>query len=192
VRTHLASVAPGRILDGTSRQVRVKHDQEVRMNRRLGSGFGLAALTLVLASGVVACGDDGGGTPSGLLEDLNGVWDFTWTNTIATGICSSEVGEVSTGVITITEDTPVAIGSNVTMTGFEGGVGNIVSGSVTTGNVIIAQGSYPEGDGTTTTRYELTSTSATRMEGTEFWSFTNSTGSCPGSQASVVAVLRTP
>jgi len=160
------------------------------MMRGLTSSVRQTAFTLVL--GLIACGDDGGGAPAGLLEDLNGVWDFTWTNTVATGICSSEVGDVSTGVITITEATPVVIGSAVTMTGFEGGVGNIVSGSVTTGNVIIAQGSYPEGDGNTTTRYELTSVSSTRMEGTEFWSFANSTGSCPGSKASVVAVLRVP
>lgn len=160
------------------------------MNCGLARGVRQAAVTLVL--GLVACGDDGGGTPSGLLEDLNGVWDFTWTNTVATGICSDEVGEVSTGVITITEETPPAIGSDVTMTGFEGGVGNIVSGSVTTGNIVIAQGSYSEGTGTTTTRYELSSVSATRMEGTEFWSFANGTGSCPGSQATVVAILRVP
>lgn len=159
------------------------------MKRGLASGVRQTAFTLVL--GLIACGSDGA-DPTTILEDINGVWDFTWTNTVVTGICSSELGEVSTGVITITEDVPVAIGSNVTMTGFEGGVGNIVSGSVATGNIVKVQGSYSEGTGTTTTRYELTSVSATRMEGTEFWSFANGTGSCPGSQASVVAVLRVP
>lgn len=159
------------------------------MKRGPASGVRQTALTLML--GLIACGSDGT-DPTAILGDINGVWDFTWTNTVVTGICIGELGAVSTGVITITEDTPVAIGSNVTMTGFEDGVGNIVSGSVTTGNIIVAQGSYPEGTGTTTTRYELTSSSATRMEGTEFWSFASGSGGCPDSQASVVAVLRVP
>jgi hypothetical protein len=157
------------------------------MNRGFRSGIGLAALTLVLGGGIVACGgDDDGGTPP--LEDINGVWEFTWTNTVATGICSGELGDVSTGLITITEETPVEIGSAITMNGFQDEPANSVVGSVASGNLIVTQGSYPEDDGTTTTRYELRSTSATSMVGTEFWSFTNSTGSCPDSKATVIAV----
>jgi len=161
------------------------------MNRGIGSGLGLAALTILLASGVVACSNDSTDPPvDPLLEDINGVWDFTWTNTVTTGICSDENGQVSNGVITITEEMPVAIGSEVVMSGFEDEPSNMVVGSVAAGNLIVAEGSYPEGSGTTTTRYEIASTSPTRMEGTEFWSFTNDVGSCPGSRASVVAIKR--
>lgn len=145
----------------------------------------LAVLAFTLSFALVACGGDDDVLPG---TDLNGDWLFTWTVTAASGPCAGEVGEVSSNIITIAEEVPVQVGSEIVMSGFLGVPGNTVEGELLAGDQVEVFGSYPEDGGTTTADYILDIVTADRMEGTESWSFVNGASNCPTNESSVVAV----
>ena len=154
------------------------------MRRNMFTGIGLAAVTLIVSSGLVACSDDDNVLPA---TDLNGDWTFTWTVTVATGVCAPELGEVTSAVITVTEELPAEPGSEVTFSGFEGEPGNILTGEYEGNDELFVDGSYVEGVGVTDASYIMDIVTANQMEGTETWTFTGPGGDCVNSQSSVVA-----
>lgn len=119
--------------------------------------------------------------------DLSGNWSFNVTVTAAGGDCTSEIGTQSTRTITITQS---ATGSpdifNITMDGFVGVQGNILTGQLTNWHDVNVSGSYPEEGGTTTSSHSLFVYTANEMGGVEQWSWTGA-GNCPGGRATVTA-----
>lgn len=108
------------------------------------------------------------------------------TITVANGVCASDVGEVATLPITITQSGTAAPWTLIA-SGFDGLPANTLNGTLNAANLVTLSGSYPEDGGTTTATHQLTLTTSTSMSGTESWSWTGPGGTCPNSQASVVA-----
>ncbi|MEZ4376916.1 MAG: hypothetical protein R3B35_01365 [Gemmatimonadales bacterium] len=108
------------------------------------------------------------------------------TVTAATGVCAPDVGEVTTLPITITQ-TGSSAPWGLSATGFDGLASNTLAGTLSATNQVTLSGSYPEDGGTTTASHQLTLTNATTLTGTEFWSWSGPGGTCPNSQASVMA-----
>jgi hypothetical protein len=144
----------------------------------------LPACSLLLAV-AVACGSD---SATGAKDpvDPTGLWRFDIVNTIATGVCSDETGDVSVEMITITR-TGSAPPYQVVASGFLDLQSNQLTGTIDSKNKLVISGSYSEDGGTTTTTHSLTATSATSMSGTESWSWTGGGGSCPNSKSTVTA-----
>lgn len=114
---------------------------------------------------------------------LGGTWNMVITVTVGGGDCAGEEGVYPGVSVNITQ-----AGSAVTVSGFLGDPGNVLTGSVsgTNDEVITISGSYPEDGGTTTATHIWTRTSPTTMTGTESWSWTDGILNCPGSQSTVV------
>jgi len=153
------------------------------MRRNLFTGIGLAALAVVLSTGLIACNTE---EVASQVYDINGVWEFELTPTTLSGACIAET-DVSIQTITITQVPAGEQGSNVdvTMRGFLGEPGNVLTGGYS--GDVTASGSYPEDGGTTTTSYTLTPITADQMTGTESWSFVNGASTCPDNVTRVVA-----
>ena len=144
------------------------------------------AVSLVL---LPACGGDDN---EPVTIDLNGSWVFTVDVTVANGVCAGEEDAVPEpfAVEFITIDSNGDGTYDVTVTGDFGSDGGSVSGTVSgvpqVGDHIVLSGSYPEDGGVTTTTHTLTVKSATRLEGTEAWSWEGTGGTCPNSASDVV------
>lgn len=153
------------------------------------------AVLLVFASmGVLyACDDDNNSTTPDTV-DLNGSWNYTVDVTVANGVCEGEENSpASTYLVTIAAIDPNGDGTwDVTATGFLDDPAATITGTVTSvtqvGDQITLSGSYPEDGGTTTTTHRLTIQSATRMTGTEDWSWTGGGGTCPDGKANITVV----
>ena len=140
---------------------------------------------LCAATILTACGSDKS-TAATDPVDPAGAWLFTFKNTIATGVCSEEVGNESSGTVTIVK-TGSAPPYQIVASGFNGSASNQLTGTFDSKNKLVISGSYPEDGGTTTTTHTLTATSANAMSGTENWSWSGGGGTCPNSRATVTA-----
>src|SRR6185503_11714608 len=143
-----------------------------------------AVCTLLLAVAMAAaCG--GGDKVTGASDPVDpaGTWRFVFKNTVATGVCASELGDESSDIITITK-TGSAPPYQVVASGFLGVQSNQLVGTFDSKNKLVISGSYSEDGGTTTTSHTLTATSDNVKSGTETWSWTGGGGSCPNSKAS--------
>jgi hypothetical protein len=135
------------------------------------------ALALVAAS---ACQCDA--VPTSVV----GTWDFSWTVEEAEGACAGEVGEVSTGTITIEAGTGDV---DFVLVGFGTAEDVALDGTFADGTLTY-DGSYPDDDGTTTSSTTLSvSDDFDTLDGTETWSWETegNPGACPSATSSVHA-----
>jgi hypothetical protein len=155
--------------------------------------LGLAALSLAV---LCACGGDDNNDNTPITVDLNGSWTFAVDVTVANGVCAGEENApVDPFAVSFLTVDPNADGTyDVTVTGDFGDAGGSIAGTVTgvpqTGDVIVLSGDIAEDGGTTRSTYTLTVKSATRLEGTEDWSWSGTGGTCTGGKSTVV-VTRT-
>jgi hypothetical protein len=153
---------------------------------------GLLLLTLSSFALLAACSDDNGDGNTPVTVDVSGSWNYRIDVTVANGVCAGEEdADPSTDLVTIVAIDPNGDGTyDVTASGFLGDPTAEITGTVTgvtqVGDQLTLTGSYPEDGGVTTTTHRLTIKSETRLEGTEDWSWTNGTESCPNGKADVV------
>jgi hypothetical protein len=149
-------------------------------------------LTLVVSSFLLfACSDDDNDEP--VVVDLNGSWTFLVDVTVANGVCAGEEDATPEPFpVNFVVVDPNGDGTyDVTVDGDFGDTdaGGTMSGTVTgvpeVGDVIVLSGDVAEDGGITTSTYTLTVQSATRLTGTEEWSWTGTGGTCPDGQANV-------
>ena len=152
----------------------------------------LAVLALASTALLFACGDDDNDIDNGGAVDLNGTWNFTVDVTVANGACEGEENNtVEPFPIEVTVTDANSDGTyEIIAAGFIDNPSSIVYGAFpgvpVIGDELVLTGTYPEDGGATTATYHLTIESATRLTGTEDWSWTNGATSCEGGESTAL------
>ena len=152
----------------------------------------IALLALCSTALLFACGDDDNGNDPQDPVELNGTWNFTVDVTVANGACEGEENNtVEPFPIEVTVTDANADGTwEIVAAGFIDNPSSVIYGTFTgepsIGDELVLGGTYPEDGGATTATYHLTLDSATRLTGTEDWSWTNGSSSCEGGESTVV------
>lgn len=115
--------------------------------------------------------------------DISGRWRLEFVETVAFGVCASEVGERFEWDLVFEHS-----GSTVLIGGIGGEPDQIWEGSLE-GNTLTFSGSYPEDLGITTATFELlVSFEEMTAEGIKFWEWVGASGTCPDGESDATAV----
>jgi hypothetical protein len=126
-------------------------------------------------------------TTVGAIPSIGGVWTFTTTVIQSQGVCSDELGRVTTKEIVVSQNTYEIIITN-RYSSQNQLVGRLlppdlsIAGSKWT---LVFSGTLPESDGISTISLTLELTSATTMTGIDNWTWTNGLTTCLDGKSSV-------